>query len=201
MFTISERNAVLQAKAGISERTVRGRIERAYLAASPDILAEGRRWYDAAQSVCSEIADTHHVQRTNVAAVMAQLSPRTQWARNVQGARDLYEMGHAPGHIGANVDRALTAMWSTDPLATVKGPKTNAFARNILGCTESVTVDVWALRTALGTKRTDHDNVIGRVGVYQAISECFQAVARKHGETASAMQAIVWIVERNGRHA
>lgn len=199
MFTLTERNAILTNRAGISQKTVRARFERAYLAASPEQIEQGRAWYAIAGEIARDIATAHNTTPEHAAAVLAQLSPRTRWSKNVAGAWSLFEIGHAPGHIGANVDRARQAMHALAPLATVRGPKTSAFARNIVGDYQAVTVDVWALRTALGNS-PDHDKIIGRVGVYQAISECVALVAAKHGETPAALQAIAWIVER-GDHA
>jgi hypothetical protein len=87
-----------------------------------------------------------------------------------------------------------------DPLATLNGPKTSNFARNLLGDTDAVTIDAWAARVALPELgRKDVDRVMGRKGVYDGIAEAYRTAADRRGVSPSTMQATTWIVARNGR--
>ena len=132
--------------------------------------------------------------------MVAHLSPRISWGRALMAAEELLLHDQVlPGTMGRSVAGAREAMVSHAPMSTLRGPKIKNFARNLLGDPEAVTVDVWAMRVALGRKRTDHDLVLGRAGVYDAVAHCYRVAARRAGVTPATMQATTWIVARNGR--
>lgn len=191
---------------GVSHETIVRRILRTFDRATASDLEAGATWYDEAGSLCDTLSKDRTITREGVAAVLAQLSPRTTWSRNVAGAvamiTDSHEAARALGCIGANVDRALVAIAADDPadpesaLRTIKGPKTSSFARNIAGDREAVTVDVWACRVA------DLDEtLLGRKGAYDAVAHAYRVAARRRGVDPATMQAVAWIVARNGRAA
>lgn len=187
---------------GTTLRATTDRIIRTWNRATDADKVNGAQWYDEAMMLVKDLASVPGWTGTqwtheHVAAVIAHLSPRTRWSRNVYGATMLLTTGEAPECIVANVIRAGEAMMSDDPLSTLKGPKTRRFALNILGDTESVTVDMWAAIVALGTE--DYEPLIRRAGVYDAIERAYQLAARRHGVAPSVMQATTWIVARNGR--
>src|SRR4051812_23025851 len=114
---------------GTSTRAVADRIVRVWERATSADVESGARWYADGETFIATLAGaTSHSQET-VAAVVAHLSPRTTWQRNMQGADLLLTTGEAPGCIGANVERAREAMTAADPLGTLNGPKTSRFAR------------------------------------------------------------------------
>jgi hypothetical protein len=162
---------------GVSHETIVRRIIRTFDAATPSDVEAGARWYEEA------------------AAVIAHLSPRTTWSRNVEGAIMLLTSGErANGIIGANFDRAYASLDYDYPLESFGGPKTKAFAANIAGDREAVTVDVWACRVA------DLDEtLLSRAGAYDAIAHAYRLAARRRGVDPATMQATTWIVARNGR--
>jgi hypothetical protein len=198
MDTLSH-NARLQS-VGESTRRVADRIVATWDRATAADLDNGARWYAEGETLINELAAEHRLTRETVAAVVAHLSPRTPWARNVEGARKLLATGEAPGCLGANVDRALAALGSDDPLGTLNGPKTARFALNLLGNREAVTVDVWAVRVALGNSG-DPEKVLSRVGMYPAIEHAYRVAAQRIGVDPVTVQATTWIVARNGRAA
>lgn len=183
---------------GESTRSVSDRIYATWERATPSDIERGARWYGSGEALIDELAALHGLSREHVAAVVAHLSPRTTWLRNTTGARSLLATGEAPGCLGANVARAVTALESADPLATLNGPKTARFALNLLGDRTAVTVDVWAVRVALGG-RDDAEQILSRVGMYGAIEYAYQLAARRAGVDPTTMQATTWIVARNGR--
>jgi hypothetical protein len=183
---------------GESTRSVADRIVTTWKRATSADLDNGAGWYAEGEKLVDELADEFELTRESVAAVIAHLSPRTTWSRNTQGARALLATGAAPGCLGANVDRARDALESADPLATLNGPKTSRFALNLLGDRDAVTVDVWAVRVALGD-RDDLDQVLARVGMYAAIEHAYRTAARRMGVDPTTMQATTWVVARNGR--
>jgi hypothetical protein len=197
MSNVMSHNARL-ATIGETTRGVSRRILATWQRASASDVESGARWYGDGERLIDELSAAHGVSRETVAAVVAHLSPRTTWQRNCEGARALLATGEAPGCLSANVERARRAIASADPLGTLNGPKTARFARNLLGDREAVTVDVWAVRVALG-ERDDAEQVLGRVGVYGAIEEAYRVAARNAGVDPTTIQATTWVVARNGR--
>lgn len=180
------------------------RILATFRRASPADIEAGTRWYDDGETIVNELAARANITREHVAAVMAHLSPRTRWARTITGTYSLILTGAvSEGHITKNVERATAAMKSDDPLGTLHGPKTKRFAANLLGDREAVTVDVWALRVALGpTTDVDVQKInLGRSGRYADVESAYRAAAREIGVDPATAQAVTWVVARNGRAA
>ena len=96
--------------------------------------------------------------------------------------------------MSAGFERARKALESDNPLGTFGGPKTRAFARNISGDREAVTVDVWACRVA-GIDETK----LSRVGVYEAVAQAYRDAASVKGVDPATMQATTWVTARGGR--
>ena len=193
---IKEADAILRKKCGISFNTVRNNITRKYEIANDEELRIGREWYSIAKLEAQIIAATYGITQHQSIAIMAQLSPRTRWNKNVAGTIDLLENGWPMGHIPQNVFRAIDSANSIDPLNDPNGKKVNAFAQNINGNPIPVTIDVWAMRTAMNNAPGNYERMIDLVGVYGAIQLAFQSVANKQNELPSSLQAIVWVVER-----
>lgn len=185
-------------KLGTSTRATVDRIVRTFDRATVSDVEAGATWYGDANDIATELASAAG-SREHAAAVIAHLSPRTAWARNVAGAVGLVTDGNTHGCIGANVDRARRALQSPDPVATLNGPKTRRFALNILGDRDAVTVDVWAARVAFGTSVSDPEAALSRKGVYDAIEHAYRLAAARRGVDPTTMQATTWIVARNGR--
>lgn len=196
--SLDTRPAASFARIGTSTRATVDRIVRTYRDATPSDCEAGVRWYGDAELTATELARAGRTTVETAAAVIAHLSPRTPWSRNVNGAWSLVTTGEAPGCLSANVGRARRALHSDAPLETLNGPKTRAFASNILGDREAVTVDVWALRVALGD-RPDADKLLRRTGTYEAVSHAYRLAARRLGVDPVTVQATTWIVARNGR--
>lgn len=169
----------------------------------------GARWYrEDSETVLGALVAAGAPTREHASAVVAHLSPRTTWARNVAGALALVSEGEtgarALGCMSASVARAVSALSAADAegaMATLKGPKTSRFARNLLGDSEAVTVDVWAARVAMGACVEDPEKVLGRTGVYDACEAAYREAAHRMGVDPTTMQATTWIVARNGRAA
>lgn len=185
---------------GITLETVVSRILRTFDAATASDIESGARWYDEAGTLAENLGAVHFDGDTlRAAAVLSAFSPRTTWSRNVAGAAALLSSGpdaaRAVGCIAANVDRAVNVIaHGLDGIGN--GPKTKAFALNIAGDREAVTVDVWACRVA------DLDEtLLSRVGAYDAIAHAYRLAARRRGVDPATMQATTWIVARNGRAA
>jgi hypothetical protein len=194
MSTITTRPNGL-AKSGIAKSAVTARLVRHYRAASPEMITAGRNWYPDAGSIAADIAESTGYRIDTVAAVIAALSPQTRWSINILAAQAICDGNHAryPSMLGSNHARALAVLGSDNPTAMLgNGPKVNAFAENILGDPDTVTIDSWAVRAALGTTTTPLDVILKRVGVYDDLASCYRAAARIVGERPCDLQAIVW---------
>lgn len=198
--TLDRRPDATLRRVGTSSRATVDRIVGTYARATATDTELGAAWYADAGQVATDLARAGGISVEHAATVLAHLSPRTPWSRNVSGAWALVLTGDAPGCLSANVSRARASLDSDDPLSTLRGPKTAAFARNILGDREAVTVDVWAVRVALGP-RDDAENALRAAGVYQAVSHAYRLAARRLGVDPVTVQATTWIVARNGRAA
>lgn len=182
---------ILRARVGLTLRTVTDRIMRTYAKASEDDILAGKCWYDEARHVARELADEASLSITATAAVIAHLSPRCPWERNIDMARELVRTGDTKG-LRSNIDKARAAMVADDPWSTFgKGPKTRAFAANIMGDDYAVTVDVWAARIAGVT-----EDELKRVGVYEAVAHAYRLAAKRVGISPAQMQATTWCVIR-----
>lgn len=184
---------------GTTVRSTVSRISKTFQRATASDIERGSTWYAEGGELIDEIrqGSDRELSREQIAAVIAHLSPRTRWSRNVAGAVMLCAGGEPLHCMPANVSRAFRAMHSENPLGTLKGPKTRRFALNLLGDRDAVTVDMWAAKVALG--HDDYETLLSRVGVYDAIEHCYQVAARRHGVDPVTMQATCWIVARNGR--
>ena len=191
--------ATLQRNAGTTVRACTDRIVRTWGRATADDMTAGAAWYPAAGELARDLATRGGHTLETAAAVIAHLSPRTPWGRNVAGAAVMLLTGEDPtGHLGDNVRRARRALESTDPLSTLRTHKVRSFAANILGDRDAVTVDVWAMRVALGTV---DDRALRRVGTYDALAHAYRLAAARVGTDPATMQATTWVVARNGRAA
>ena len=175
------------------------KIVKVWNTANDEIIESGTNWYSEAESIVISLSEESGYSKEHVAAVIAHLSPRTTWKRNIEGAIALILNGKkGNGIMSSNFNRALNALNSNDPIATLNGPKTKRFALNILGDRNAVTVDVWAMRVALsGIEYKDSD--LGRVGVYDAIENAYRIAAKRFNVDASTMQAVTWVMIRNVR--
>lgn len=165
-----------------------------YSSATSDQIAAGRSWYLNALAQAEAIAsETGHSVPT-VVATIAHLSPRMFWHKNVEFAHKLLKDGHlTSGVMQRSLNGAKRAISSSDPLSTLSGPKTTAFAHNLMGDHSKVTIDVWAVRAALG----DDDSFdLRKKGAYEAMANVYSEAATKLNLKPAELQAIAWVVER-----
>ena len=172
---------------------------------------DGKAWYPVAHSVAIHLADRHEISEAQAIGVIAALSPRNRWERNVEDADRLiaaYNAGDSEQArltkvctFGANkekaikiLERSLTCSFA-GILAILSGPKLREFASCIAG-EEDVCIDghaycIWA------ANRTGLKDVpaIG-VKLRREIKADYQAAADELGLKPSALQAITWCAWR-----
>lgn len=172
-------------------KSIRSNLRNVYRAATADQIDSGMHWYESGESFVTDLALRSGHTREQIACAVAHLSPRQSWVRNKAMTTELVTTGTTRG-LGACIRRAETALVSSDPLATVRGPKTNSFARNLLGLYDSVTVDVWAYRAACPTGNVE--NMGPRE--YREIAQAYIDTAKFFGVSPAQFQAIVWVTVR-----
>lgn len=179
---------------GVSLRTLQARARRHLDAATPSDLEAAARWYDDAHTLAVTLAARADIPVTHAAAVISAHSPRTLWSVNVAAATAHLTVGPTAarrlGVLGTNVDRAIRCKRDGyDGLGN--GPKTHAFARNIAGERDVVTVDVW-MCVALGIEQAH----LARKGGYDVAAHAIASVSRAAGLEPATGQAAIWIVAR-----
>ena len=186
-------------------------VTRAYRAATDQQRASGADWYRRARQLAEEL-DPTDVPRA--AAVVAVLSPRQHWDRNVRYARQAYFYARAATDPRVTIGESLPVLGDQrekvarllvdreDPDDVVSGPKVRAFWRAIVDPDDprAVVVDRHAVDVAAGRVLTDRERgvIVGRVGGYAAVADCYSRAARilsrEYGEhlTAAQVQATTW---------
>lgn len=158
-------------------------------------------------------ADERRALTAQVAGVIAALSPRCQWSTNVAWASAVMLAARRGGacpavHTKTMRRQAWRIARGEAPLSVLHGPKVRAFWANIVGDTDAVTVDVWAVRAARGDRPTVADGRgrmryadNGRVSAreYAAYADVYRRAARRLGVTPREVQAAVWVAVRGVR--
>lgn len=174
--------------------------------------AAGRDWYRRARLLAEEL-DPDNVERA--AAVIAVLSPRLSWEKNVELARLAYRWHGVrwpnqtpealaerwPGLRG-NAVKAFRILGGEDPDDVVSGPKVRAFWHTIVDPSDprAVVVDRHAVDVAAGRVLDDCTRglLLGRKGAYDAVADQYRRAARviskETGEAWSPaeVQAVTW---------
>lgn len=173
---------------------------RWYDSATEDVRAEGRSWYTDQREICRELAATHSLTVSQVAAVMAALSPMTRWTENVAGTIRMlraweHDQPDTPPRnctlFYKNACKAWQILHGADAADLFTGsPKVMAFWFNLCGDESEVTVDTWMVR-ACGEGETFKSGV--KPNAYHKIADAIKEAAAMVGETPAQFQTIVWI--------
>ena len=127
--------------------------------------------------------------------LLAATSPRKRVRANwnladriltdVLSGRAIDYTGTMPCH-RPNIDNAINGR-------ELSGPKVRAFARNLTGDYNAVTVDVWILKY--------FNKKIASPKIYQELSDRITRLAERYGLRPAEMQAIIWSIvrDRHGR--
>jgi hypothetical protein len=175
--------------------TYASNIEAVLATATDEDRSQGIGWYPRAGRIVAGIAAWTGLPSDRVAAIMAALSPRNPWNWNVQDtaafAHAIATGGDMPSATTFTVNRVTAwrlgtggADWRTAAL------KVRSFVANILGDTEAVTVDVWAIRVAQGG---EYDGGSIAAGRYRAMADAYRLVAPRHGLAPCELQAVTWV--------
>lgn len=170
-----------------------------YETADPNMISAGHAWYDAAHALAVEL-DPANPRRA--AGVLAALSPRTPWKRNVVMARAAYATGTATGGLGTSCRAANRILAGEDPLDVLRAAKVRAFFTLIADPTDrhTVCVDRHATDVAIG-ERMDDETRAARYrldvrGWYGRFADAYRLAAHVLGATPAQVQATTWLAWR-----
>jgi hypothetical protein len=192
--------ATISAKFVLDTEEMAANIEAVYDASTPAERLEGHNWYPEALELAATIADTFGFTVEQAAKVIAATSAATGWSQNqTQAYRAVSAYVRTgrefPEGIGLRSGRQWKSICEILE-GTYKGssPKWSAFAANILGEKDAVTVDRHAMRIAMadGTKY-DSCTIVN----YRKIAEAYRMAADSRGIAPRDMQAITWVSYRN----
>ena len=165
----------------------------------------GSAWYANARQAALIISEAYEVPATTVIGVIAALSPRNRWERNLVDAENLveaYVRDPANAHhvkvctFGKNKAKALLLLADQSPtfdsvLATLSGPKLREFASCIFGL-EDVCIDghAYCIWNAGRTSLADVPSI--GVKLRREIKADYIKAANKLNVSPAVCQAITW---------
>jgi hypothetical protein len=167
--------------------TMTDEILSVYERATTDDIMTGMTWYASAHMIAREAGNV-----VAGAGIIAALSPRMPWYRNILLARQAFVGNLNGGCLKRSIANANAIATGAHPLDILNGLKTRAFFDNILNplLSTAVTVDVHAIRIA-GIERDS----VGK-GLYNDIADAYRTAASKVGIMPLDLQAITWTTYR-----
>jgi hypothetical protein len=182
------------------------RLVKTYESASEDVRLAGASWYTVkAATLAATVAEECRISFEEAAAIVAVCSPRTRWG--VQTDYTVAMVNHlldggavetAPraSLYFAGIEKAQRIL--AGDFEAVHGPKVEPFYRNICGDGTVVTLDVWAIRAALGNTKLGEDaiNPWTKGRKRMLLDAAYHRAAGRIGECVAAVQAVVWVVIR-----
>lgn len=195
----------MQTALAMSPEAIAKRLTRLYGRTTESERAAGIAWYNRANDTMAELAAEFNVDIATAARVVAVLSPNNRWASNIAGARTAMAF-HAEGWpaesafgrcgtYNVNISKAWRIL-DGDP-AALSGPKVTAFAANLMGDTDFLTLDSWAVRAAMGwTREANFRDGSGpaQPGRNRAVIERgYRLAAMRCGVPVAHFQAVIWV--------
>lgn len=180
-----------------------------YNLASQSDINSGKDWYDRALTFADNLGELYDIPYTTIVGVIASLSPRNRWERNLQDAESLVKVYAAGGDeadllnvkcctFTPNKLKAIRILVNkvsarSELLSILSGPKLQEFFNCILGDLRDVCIDGHAYSIWLG-ERVTLANVpsIGKK-LRQTIKADYQAAANTLGVEPHIVQAITWV--------
>jgi hypothetical protein len=167
-----------------------------YLRTNLSQRIEGIYWYPKVHNMTLKLAKKYNRPLFQVAGIIAALSPRNKFGRNMVDAESILRDGRAAvvATFGANKRKALCILEALDydeVLDILNGNKVKAFYSNIYhaGHDKEVTIDVWMMRL-MGIEGAMSDQK------YQDIAFAVRTIAQQLRLSPKALQAVTWIEAR-----
>ncbi len=153
----------------------------------------GVPWYRESRRFARRLAREHGGGLARPAGITAALSPQVQWSVNKRMAEHYMATG-TPGEgcLRLSDDRARAIWLGQRPLQVLRGPKTTAFYRAIMGDEDAAVIDTWMLQ-AVGWP---HKGISPKQ--YEKCAEALRKAAAYTPHTTAQFQAVVWTQVRGG---
>lgn len=178
------------------------------LASVADVVA-GQDWYDTARHAATALSNRYGIDVTTACGVIAALSPRNKWTRNLIDAENLINVYVTSSKqacdsikvctFGKNKAKALSILDAIPTLDVVEsilsGPKLIEFFRCIIG-QDDVCIDGHAYSIWFGDRITLTNVPSIGVKLRRQIKQDYMAVALKNEMPAYVLQAITWVTHR-----
>ena len=186
-------------------------IKAIYLLATTQEKIDGANWYKSAHKIALNLADNYGLTLQTAAGVIASLSPRNKWSRNVIDAENLIETFVRDPESAVNIkvctfnknkEKALKILKNNQDFFTdntreiLSGPKLNEFFNCILGVKDDVCIDGHAYCIFNGSRTSLEDVPSIGVRLRKEIKSDFRKAAAKFNISAAEMQAITWVTWR-----
>lgn len=182
------------------------RIAEVYENAPEAVKERGADWYTGtARAFAERVADDCGLSFKVAAAIVAACSPRTRWSVQVRNTTAMVKHlldGGSPETAPAGAlfvrERTKAAAILDGDMTALRGPKVEPFYRNICGDESVVTIDVWAVRVALGDSQADEETIgywiRGRRRII--LEAAYHQAADWLGVSVAAVQAVTWVAVR-----
>ena len=169
------------------DRVVRVRILTEYARAG----ASHKGWYEETTKHLREFSRNSGYPIEQVAAVFSILSPRVRVSTNYNLLRKYFfhkSKGHeSPSEMMEVMRSTRSALYHWERTGAIRGPKTSAFCRALLGDPNAVVLDLWMAR-ALGVEQS----TLSRKKVYDTNAALVASVADILQMTPAQAQAAIW---------
>lgn len=142
------------------------------------------KWYDDAQAQVVECAAQLGVTPRRFADILALTSPRVTVTRNVRAAIHYIRTGKP---IEGTIKGTRAALVHYELTGEIRGPKTSAFAKALLGDSQAVVLDVW-MSVAFSVPQRDFDHPIRHAYWCSVV----RTVGELAGLTPIQAQAAIW---------
>jgi len=186
-------------------------IKAVYQLATATERADGSAWYPIAHCVALDLADRYEITECQAIGVIAALSPRNRWERNVHDAEALISAYVASGAeqamltkvctFSSNKAKAVKILGMIDPTADevraiLSGPKLKEFFSCILGSRDEICIDGHAFCIWNGGRTGLKDVPAIGVKLRREIKADYASAAKDLSVPPSALQAITWVAWR-----
>lgn len=163
-------------------RVTRQTAER--LNAYATIGANLRDWYAQARQEIGRLCSREGWDYDRFVCILAVTSPRVSVLRNYKFADHYMRTGHFLPDMMRTIRASVKHYEAT---GEIRGPKTGAFARNLLGDETALVLDIWMAR-ALGVEQ----KVVNRRDNMRAAYRLVGTIAAERGWTIAETQAAIW---------
>ena len=187
-------------------------IKAVYALASIDDIVIGNHWYEQAREAAQKLSQHYDLTLFASIGVIAALSPRNKWSRNLIDAENLIETFRADPNnaihvkvctFNKNKQRAIDILTFDDArteqglkfdeiLSILSGPKLREFATCILGLSDDVCIDGHAYNIWNGGRTSLAEVPSIGVQLRREIKADYCKAAKKLGLSPATLQAITW---------